>query len=75
MLTGKEGGSRMCCGEQVKEPTATTAFTGIVKIYRKGRKQYKCNNLNQINFCVIFLLIILMHYENQFYKHMYAYVF
>ena len=31
-LTGKEGGRTMCFGKQVSEPTAITAFTGIVRI-------------------------------------------
>lgn len=38
-LTGKEGGRRMCFGEQVSEPTAITAFTGIVNICER-KKQY-----------------------------------
>lgn len=40
-LTGKEGGRKTCLGEQVSEPTAITAFTGIVKIWKKKQKQGK----------------------------------
>lgn len=36
-LTGKEGGRNTCFGEQVSEPTAITAFTGIVKIWKNKR--------------------------------------
>lgn len=46
-LTGKEGGRKTCLGEQVSEPTAITAFTGIVKIWKKNKTKQKQGKLRK----------------------------